>query len=78
MSHIASPLVQQVVGKIISWRIEHHINQSEFAAAMTELGQPWHQPTMSRLEKGRRDLSLDEAVAVADILGLTLEQLVEG
>jgi transcriptional regulator with XRE-family HTH domain len=68
--------VEHVVAKIVSWRNEHEVNQAEFARAMREFGCKWHQSTLSRLEKGGRDVSLTEAIAIAEIMGVTLLELI--
>ena len=76
MRPMEAPVIQRVVHKIITWRVTHEVNQAEFAGAMREHDCPWHQSTMSRLEKGGRDINLTEAIAIADILGVTLQELI--
>jgi transcriptional regulator with XRE-family HTH domain len=44
---------------------------------MDLLGHPWHQTTVAKLEGGKRPIRVDEAVALADIFGVDLEQLVQ-
>jgi len=49
-------------------RRERGMTQIDVADQMTELGFPWSQPTVARVERGRRRLSLAEAHALMDIL----------
>ena len=43
---------------------------------MRERGHPWQQQSISRVESGARALSINEAIDLADILGVSLERLV--
>lgn len=45
------------------------LTQARLAALMTDAGYQMHQTGIAKLEHGERDLSLDEAVALAAILG---------
>ena len=49
-------------------RRERGMTQVDLADHMAELGFPWTQPTVARVERGRRQLSLAEAHALMDIL----------
>jgi len=49
-------------------RRERGMTQIDLADQMAELGFPWSQPTVARVERGRRRLSLAEAHALMDIL----------
>src|SRR5215217_6949878 len=49
-------------------RRERGMTQIDVADQMAELGFPWSQPTVARVERGRRRLSLAEAHALMDIL----------
>src|SRR5215203_3793937 len=49
-------------------RRERGMTQIDVADQMTELGFPWSQPTVARVERGRRRLSLAQAHALMDIL----------
>ena len=49
-------------------RLERGMTQIDLADQMVELGFPWSQPTVARVERGRRPLSLAEAHALMDIL----------
>jgi len=54
------------------------ITQDQTAAAMRKRGHKWHQKTVSHVEGNGdgRELRLSEAVDLADVLGVTLNQLV--
>ncbi|MBA9003695.1 helix-turn-helix domain-containing protein [Thermomonospora cellulosilytica] len=51
-------------------RVELGLSQTELARRMADRGFPWHQVTVSRTESGERPIRLDEAAALAGILGL--------
>jgi DNA-binding XRE family transcriptional regulator len=67
---------QQVATHLVAWRVEHHMTQYDLATAMTEQGITWYQATVSKIEKGKRELYLNEAVALARIVGQSLDALV--
>ena len=43
-----------------------------------EHGIVWHQTVVAKIEAGQRQVKLTEAFALADVLGLPLEQLIRG
>lgn len=51
------------------------VSQQELAQRMSERGQDWQQKTVSRVEKGTRDVKLFEAVDLAAVLGVSLDEL---
>jgi transcriptional regulator with XRE-family HTH domain len=51
-------------------RRERGLTQLDIADDMAHRGFRWSQPTVARVENGRRQLSLAEARALMDILGL--------
>lgn len=52
-------------------------SQERLAQEMSVLqGRPWHQSVPSKIEKGERHLTLDEAVVLSRLFGITLDQLV--
>jgi transcriptional regulator with XRE-family HTH domain len=53
-----------------SSRLEKGLTQLDIADEMTQLGFRWTQPTVARVENGQRHLSLTEARALMDVLGL--------
>ena len=50
------------------------MGQRELAARMAERRFPWHQNTVTRVEKGDRDISFREVQALAWILGVTTDR----
>jgi transcriptional regulator with XRE-family HTH domain len=59
-------------------RTARDLTQAGLARKMTDLGFSWHPTTVARVEAGERDISLDEAVALADLLGIPLVDLLRG
>jgi transcriptional regulator with XRE-family HTH domain len=51
-------------------RHDRGLTQLDVADDMTKKGFRWSQPTVARVENGHRQLSLAEARALMDILGL--------
>lgn len=65
------------VANMRSERERQGITQTELAARMRERGFPFHQQTVQRTEQdeAQRPLRLDEALAIADILGKRFDDL---
>lgn len=61
---------------LITWRISHDMNQTAVALAMRDLGHEWHQATVSKFEKGKRDITLAEGLSLIDLIGITVGDLV--
>ena len=51
-------------------RLKRGLTQLDFGGEMAQRGFGWSQPTVARVENGRRNLSLAEARALMDILEL--------
>ena len=51
-------------------RIERHLRQKDIAEAIHSCGR-----TISRIERGERNPSLEMALAIADFLGLPVEEV---
>jgi transcriptional regulator with XRE-family HTH domain len=63
---IGERAVSEVVGQTVSaLRQAAGLTQAELAAAMREMGFPWHRQTVARIERGLRTLNVDELVALA-------------
>jgi len=56
-------------------RRESRYTQAALADAMTARGFRWHQNTVFRVEKGRRQVTLGEAAGLAEIFGTPLDGL---
>lgn len=51
------------------------VSQTEFARRANERGLSFHQPTVQRIERGERPLKLTESLVIAELLGSTIEQM---
>jgi transcriptional regulator with XRE-family HTH domain len=51
------------------------ISQVELARRMADRGWSWHQATVYRVETGKQPVRFDEALDLADLLGVTLDRL---
>lgn len=57
---------------------EHRgLSQEALAAAMAGRGYRWHQATVYKVESGERRIQLGEATAVAAVLGVPLDKMIE-
>ena len=56
-------------------RARLNLSQSQVALAMTHRGFAWHQTTVAKTESGERALRLDEASALAGVLGVEVTDL---
>ena len=52
------------------------MSQTELAQHLATNGHPFHQGTITRIERGERPVRLDEAVSFAAALGCPLEELI--
>lgn len=59
-------------------RTARELSQDAFAQLMTQRGHKWHQATVYKVETGVRQIQLGEARAAADILGVSLDQMLRG
>ncbi|MDJ1115401.1 helix-turn-helix domain-containing protein [Microbacterium dauci] len=58
-------------------RLRDSVSQTELANRMRERGHKWTQPTVVAVEKGERPLRLGEAIDIAEVLGVDLQDLVD-
>lgn len=56
-------------------RVRLGLSQGEIARRMADLGWPWYQQTVRRIEDGSRRAGAGEAKALARILGTTVDRL---
>lgn len=55
-----------------------HMTQADLARRMTEwLGSTVDKSTVTRMEKGERGISLDQAVAAAHVMNMSIEQMLD-
>jgi transcriptional regulator with XRE-family HTH domain len=75
---LETPLIGQVVGRAIrTLRASRGWSQTQLAAALNELGLPWKQSQVTEAETGhRQDLTLSEAILLAEVLNVRLADLV--
>lgn len=67
---------EQVVGQRLR-QVREALNwsQADLAAGMDGLGYAWHQTTVAKTEAARRPLRVDELVALAEVLGVSIDAL---
>jgi transcriptional regulator with XRE-family HTH domain len=56
-------------------RTQRGLSQRGLATGLRELGYAFEQPTISWIENGTRNISLDEAVAIARVLRVPLGRM---
>ena len=56
-------------------RQRQKLSQGELARRMAQLGFPYYQQTIRRIEEGRRKVSVGEAEALARIFGTSVDRL---
>ncbi|MDH6678422.1 transcriptional regulator with XRE-family HTH domain [Rhodococcus sp. LBL1] len=61
--------------KIAELRSQQQKTQHEFLAELAVQGVAWTQTTLSRIESGKRAVKLSEALAIADVLGVSAGDL---
>lgn len=57
--------------RVLELRNHRHWTQDEFAARMTEYGMPWWRATVAKIETGTRQVTVDELVCMALVLGVS-------
>ena len=75
-TELVSEITTQVASQMTSYRAEQNMTQGDLATAITLAGYPSRQSLVSRTESGRREISLAEACALAQVLGVTLSELI--
>lgn len=65
----------QIASNVV--RLRGSLSQKKLADLMRERGFNWVQSTVWSIEQGKRDLKLDEGVALADVLGVQIQELTE-
>lgn len=68
----------QACGKWLhTWRLDSDIAQADVAEAMSTYGLAWSQSTVSKLEAGKRNVSMDEFFALAAMARMSVIRLQE-
>lgn len=63
-------------GAVRSLRAQHRVSQAVVAELMRGNGHQWYQNTVVRVERGERTLAVSEAIDLAAIYGVSLDELV--
>ena len=77
MTHITETVAETVARNIRTYRDIRKLDQVALAQRMQDLGIPWRRVTVSEVERGRRGVSLTEAIGLALALGVTVGQLID-
>lgn len=68
-------LNQRIGANIARLRKFRGMSQSDLAFRLAEVGLPFQQPTVLKVEKGTRPLKLEEGIHVAEVLGVQVSDL---
>jgi transcriptional regulator with XRE-family HTH domain len=60
-----------------AYRLLRRLEQQDVAARLNELGHPWRRVTVSEVERGRRNVSVAELLALVVVLRAPVEQLLD-
>lgn len=75
-SQNASPAIDETLGENLkSWRIQRDLTQEAVVAEMVKRGFDFYQSTLYKIESGKRRVIFGEAVALSEILQVSLEVL---
>jgi transcriptional regulator with XRE-family HTH domain len=77
VAHITETVAETVARNIQTYRGIRKLDQVRLARRMESLGIPWRRVTVSEVERGRRNVTLTEALGLALALEVTVEQLVD-
>lgn len=66
-----------LAGNVRAWRQLRGFEQEQVAQRMAFLGEPWRRATVSEVERGRRNVTVPELVALTVVLGVNIEQLID-
>jgi transcriptional regulator with XRE-family HTH domain len=73
----AKPVALTVADNLRAFRQLRDIDQAALARRMNVLGIGWRQVTVSEVERGPRNVTVSELLALAFALGTTIEQLLD-
>lgn len=72
------PLGQAFASQVRRRRELHGLSQSDLAVRLRDdYGLKFHQATIDRIEKGQRPCRLDEVYAIAEVLGTTVDDMLD-
>jgi transcriptional regulator with XRE-family HTH domain len=70
-------LSDAVAEKVRGYRLLRRLKQDDVAEEMRKLRHPWTQATVSQIERGQRNLTVDELVGLSMVFGLSLNELLD-
>jgi transcriptional regulator with XRE-family HTH domain len=70
-------LSDAVAEKVRGYRLLRRLKQDDVAEEMRKLRHPWTQATVSQVERGQRNLTVDELVGLSIVFGLSLNELLD-
>jgi transcriptional regulator with XRE-family HTH domain len=70
-------LSDTVTEKVRAYRLLRRLKQDDVAEKMRELRHPWTQATVSQIERGQRNLTVDELVGLSIVFELSLNELLD-
>jgi transcriptional regulator with XRE-family HTH domain len=70
-------LSDAIAEKVRSYRLLRRLKQDDVAEEMRKLRHPWTQATVSQVERGQRNLTVDELVGLSIVFGLSLNELLD-
>jgi transcriptional regulator with XRE-family HTH domain len=73
----AKPVADTVADNVRAFRQLRDLDQVALARRMNVLGIGWRQVTVSEVERGPRNVTVSELLALAFALGTTIEQLLD-
>jgi transcriptional regulator with XRE-family HTH domain len=66
-----------VADNVRAYRVLGRLEQEDIAERMRQLGHPWKRVTVSEVERGRRNVTVPELVALTLVLGVTATELLD-
>jgi transcriptional regulator with XRE-family HTH domain len=70
-------LSDAIAEKVRAYRLLRRLKQDDVAEEMRKLRHPWTQATVSQVERGQRNLTVDELVGLSIVFELTLNELLD-
>jgi transcriptional regulator with XRE-family HTH domain len=70
-------LSDTVMEKVRAYRLLRRLKQEDVAEEMRKLRHPWTQATVSQVERGQRNLTVDELVGLSIVFELSLNELLD-
>jgi transcriptional regulator with XRE-family HTH domain len=70
-------LSDAIADKVRGYRLLRRLKQDDVAEEMRKLRHPWTQATVSQVERGQRNLTVDELVGLSIVFELSLNELLD-